>query len=104
MLKMENIEFYIKENSWLAKLAALKLKTDAVAIVFGNTIHLYHTRSDEFMQNKKWLRHELCHVMQYRQHGLIGFIVKYLYESIRHGYYNNRFEIEARNASEEVGL
>ncbi len=98
---MENIEFYIKENSWLAKIAALKLKTDAVAIVFGKTIHLYHTRGDDFLQNKKWLHHELCHVNQFRQHGFIGFIVKYLLESIRHGYYNNRFEIEARNAAEE---
>ena len=98
---MGNIEFYIKENSWLAKIAAIKLRTDAVAIVLGKTIHLYHTPKDEFLQNKKWLTHELCHVKQYKQHGLIGFIFKYLYESIRHGYHNNRFEIEARNAAKE---
>lgn len=83
-------------------MAALKLRTNAVAIVLGKTIHLHHTSKVDFLQNKKWLLHELCHVKQYRQHGFFGFILKYLFESIRHGYYNNRFEIEARNASEQA--
>lgn len=103
-MTLENIDFYIKENSWFANLAALKLRTDAVAIVLGKTIHLHHTTKADFLQNKKWLRHELCHVQQYRQHGFFGFIVKYLIESIRHGYDNNRFEIEARKAAEESNL
>jgi hypothetical protein len=33
----------IKENSWVAKLAAKKMHADKVAIVFGNTIHLHNT-------------------------------------------------------------
>lgn len=99
---MENIEFHIKENSWLAKIAALKLRKDSVAIVFGKTIHLHNTRKVDFLEDKKWLRHELCHVAQYSQHGFFGFILKYLYESLRHGYYNNRFEIEARKESEKA--
>jgi hypothetical protein len=37
-------------------------------------------------------------VQQFKQHGYIGFILKYIWESIRHGYYNNRFEKEARDA------
>ncbi len=98
---MENTDYYIKENSWLARVAALKLNTNSVAIVLGKTIHLHHTSKEEFLKNKKWLHHELCHVQQYKQYGFLGFIFKYLYESIRHGYYNNRFEIEARNAAEE---
>ena len=92
--------FYIKENSWLAKLAAKKLKRNAVAMVLGKTIHLHNTTKTEFLQDEKWLKHELCHINQFKQHGYILFIVKYLLESMRNGYYNNRFEVEARQAEE----
>ena len=87
---------YIKENSWLAKLAAAKLKTDQVAIVFGNTIHLHNTSRSEFLKNKEWLCHELKHIEQYHQYGKAGFLVKYVIEWLKRGYYNNRFEKEAR--------
>jgi hypothetical protein len=92
--------FYIKENSWLAKIAAKKLATKNVAMVLGKTIHLYNTSREEFLADKKWLKHELCHIRQYKQHGYFCFIVKYLWESMRKGYYNNRFEVEARKAEE----
>ena len=95
---MEAAFFNIKENSWLAKIAAKQLRTGSVAMVLGNTIHLYNTSKEEFLQNKTWLRHELCHIQQFRQHGLVGFIVKYVWESIKKGYYNNKFEVEARKA------
>lgn len=97
---MNNKEFKIKENSWLAKIAAKKLHAKSVAIVVGNTIHLCHTTKEEFLLDEKWLKHELCHIEQYKKYGLNGFIVRYLWESIHTGYYNNRFEIEARNAEE----
>ena len=35
------------------------------------------------------------------EHGFIGFLVKYLAESVRHGYHNNKYEKEARAAEEE---
>lgn len=89
---------YIKENSWLAKIAAAKLSSSSVAIVIGNTIHLYKTSQKKFLQNERWLKHELCHIRQFKQHGFLLFIVKYLYESIKVGYYNNKFEVEAREA------
>ncbi len=95
---MDNKDFIIKENSWLAKLAALKLGTKAVAMVLGKTIHLYNTTETEFLQDEKWVKHELCHIKQFKEHGYFLFIVKYIWESIRKGYYNNRFEIEAREA------
>jgi hypothetical protein len=88
----------IREKSWLAKIAAAKLRTKSVAMVLGSTIHLHNTTREEFLQNTKWVKHELCHVQQFKQHGYIGFILKYIWESIRHGYYNNRFEKEARDA------
>ena len=90
--------FLIKENSFLAKLAAWKLNAPHVAMVVGSTIHLHNTRCEEFLNNAKWLNHELCHIRQFRQHGFFTFILRYLWESMRKGYYNNRFEVEAREA------
>jgi hypothetical protein len=90
--------FTIKENSWIAKLAALKLHTNAVAMVLGKTIHLFNTSKEDFLKNEKWLKHELCHIRQFQQHGFITFIIKYLWESILKGYYNNKYEAEAREA------
>jgi len=94
----------IQENSWLAKLAAAKLKAGQAAIVFGNTIHLNNTSRAEFLKDKEWLCHELKHVEQYRQYGFVGFLVKYLIEWIRNGYYNNRFEKEARENESDISL
>ena len=97
---MNQSDFKIKENSWLAKLAAKKLSTKSVAMVLGKTIHLHNTTAKKFLCNEKWVKHELCHIKQFKQHGYVYFIVKYLWESISKGYYNNRFEVEARKAEE----
>ena len=90
----------IKENSWIAKLAAKKLQSNHVAIVIGNTIHLHNTTREDFLQNEKWVKHEVCHLQQFKKHGKIVFIIKYLWESLFHGYYNNKYEAEARKAEE----
>ena len=92
------VDYSIKENSWIAKLAATKLGSKRVAIVIGSTIHLHNTSKEDFLKDKRWVKHELCHVRQFHQNGFFTFIAKYLWESIKHGYYNNRFEVEARNA------
>ena len=92
------IDYSIKENSWIAKLAAIKLRSNRVAIVIGKTIHLHNTTKQEFLKDEKWVKHELCHVKQFQQNGYLFFIVKYVWESIRHGYYNNKYEVEAREA------
>jgi hypothetical protein len=96
--KIDNIDFSIKENSFLAKIAAWKLSSDNVAMVLGNTIHLYGVTTQEFLNSATWVKHELCHIKQYKQHGFIGFLVKYLWESVKVGYYKNKFEVEAREA------
>lgn len=97
---LEQIPFYIKENSWLAKIAAKKLRSSNVAMVLGKTIHLYNTSKEDFLKNKKWVKHELCHVQQFKRYGYLTFIGMYLLESLRKGYYNNKFEKEARTAEE----
>jgi|GEM_PF-868571 len=92
------LEVIIKENSFFARIAAWKLNAKSAAIVFGRTIHLYNATAQELFSNKQWLRHELKHVEQFRKHGFISFILHYLYESLRKGYYRNSFEEEARHA------
>jgi hypothetical protein len=96
------VRFYIKENSFIARIAAWKLNARQVAIVIGNTIHLHNTSQKEFMANRQWLNHELEHIRQYRKYGLIPFITRYLIESFKKGYYNNKFEVEARAAEKDV--
>jgi len=98
VLILKEHSFYIKENSLLAKIAAWKLQSSGVALVMGNTVHLHNTKKEEFLQNSRWLKHELCHIRQFQQHGYLLFIVKYLWESIKNGYYNNKYEVEARAA------
>lgn len=92
------VKYFIKENSKFAKIAAKKLRSDKAAIVIGKTIHLYNTSKQDFLKDEKWVKHELCHVKQFQQNGYLSFIIKYLWESIKHGYYNNKFEAEARKA------
>lgn len=88
----------IKENSWIAKIAAKKIQTNNVAIVIGKTIYLHNSTTNDLLQNKKWLKHEMCHVKQFQQHGFFSFIIKYLWESLKKGYYKNKYEVEAREA------
>ena len=95
-------EVRIKENSLLARIAAYKLKIKQCAIVINSTIYLHNTSRENFMANRKWLLHELKHVEQYQRYDAIRFILLYLYETVRRGYHNNRFEVEAREAEENI--
>lgn len=90
--------YRIKENSFVAKIAAWKLNAGSVAMVLGHTIHLYNTSKEDFQANERWLKHELCHVKQFEQYGFFSFVFLYLWESLNQGYNNNKFEKEARQA------
>lgn len=91
----------IKENSWIAKVAAFKLKSNRVALTLGQTIHLHNTTRSEFLKDTEWVCHELKHVEQFRHYGLIVFTFRYVAESMRKGYFNNRWEVEARQAEKD---
>ena len=80
----------------MAKIAARKLKEKKVAMVLGKTIYLHNTSKSEFLLNKRWLRHEIAHVKQFKKFGVMQFLFAYLMESFNNGYDNNRFEVEAR--------
>lgn len=88
----------IIENSWLAKLAAKKLSVQKCAMVIGTTIHLFKISKPEFLNNESLMRHEICHVFQWKRNTYIYFLFHYLYLSFRYGYFNNPYEVEAREA------
>lgn len=93
--------FTIKENSFIARLAARKLGSKNVAIVLGSRIHLYGVTKENFLGNRRWLRHELKHIEQYRRLGFWGFIATYLWQTLKVGYYRCRLECEARAAESD---
>ena len=86
----------IKENSFIARIVATLLHEESVAVVIGKTIHLWNSGKEDFLKNNKWLRHELVHIQQFKQNGFLKFLFLYLWESLKSGYYNNKFEVEAR--------
>jgi hypothetical protein len=42
------------------------------------------------------VRHEQAHWAQYQRMGMLGFYVTYIWYTMRHGYWNNPLEVEAR--------
>ena len=97
---MNKPRIYIKENSFFAKIAAKKLGAESVAMVLGKTIHLHGCTKAYFLADTRWLKHELCHIKQVEENGTILFLIKYLWESLKKGYYNNKYEVEAREAED----
>ncbi|WP_018476627.1 hypothetical protein [Pontibacter roseus] len=92
------MEYKIVEKSLFARIARMVLKSRNVAMVLGKTIHLSGVKRDAFLQDSGWLAHELCHIRQFQEHGYLRFLWLYLKESMRVGYYNNKYEVEARIA------
>ncbi|MEJ8801226.1 hypothetical protein [Pontibacter sp. H249] len=90
------MDFKIVERSLFARIARMVLKSGNVAMVLGKTIHLSGVSRDDFLRDQGWLAHELCHIRQFKEHGFFRFLWLYLVESWRVGYYNNKYEVEAR--------
>lgn len=95
-LSIENCP--IKENSFLARIAAYRLRSSRVAMVWGKQILLFGVSKNEFLASSKWVKHEMEHVRQFAYYGFFKFLFLYLIESIKNGYQNNKFEIAARRA------
>ncbi len=95
------VHIRLKENSWIAKIAARKMKAMSVALVLGKTIHLHNISKEQFKSSKRLIKHELKHVEQYARLGFVPFLLVYGWYSLRYGYYNNPLEVEARNAELE---
>lgn len=91
-------------RSPLARIARLVLRSQRVAMVVGQTVHLSGATREQFLADAEWVAHELVHLRQYREHGLLPFLWKYLVESARVGYYHNKYEVEARAEARRVVL
>lgn len=78
------------------------MRSPCIAIVFGRVIHLHGVSREDFLANIRWVRHEVRHVRQYRQHGFWPFLWRYLIDWVRFGYYNIPFEKDARQAEKNV--
>lgn len=92
------MDYKIVEKSLFARIARMVLKSSNVAMVLGKTIHLSGVDRSSFLKDEGWVAHELCHIRQFREHGFYRFLWLYLRESMRVGYYNNKYEVEARKA------
>jgi len=57
-------------------------------------IYLHPTR----LNDTALIRHEMKHVEQMKRDGVATFMIKYVWWSVRYGYFNNPYEIEAREA------
>ncbi|MCS6824341.1 MAG: hypothetical protein NZ529_08600 [Cytophagaceae bacterium] len=88
----------IKENSRYAHIARWYMRCPDIAMVLGDTIHLSGVSKHAFLQDKKWLAHEMKHIEQFKKYGFVTFTFLYLLEWIKHGYHKNKFEVEARLA------
>ena len=87
-------------NSPLARVARLVLgNKGSVAMVLGQTVHLSGATRAEFLADPEWVAHEEVHLRQVRDLGLARFLYQYLIESARVGYYQNKFEVEAREGA-----
>jgi hypothetical protein len=93
----------IKENSWIARIAARRMKFPRIAIVLGRTIHLHNATLTTFINSRRWVLHELKHVEQFER-GFLLFAWQYLADYAKNGYYQNKFEIEARAAEADDSL
>ena len=79
----------VVEHSWFAR-----LHWNATATTRRQRIYLRGSAED-FFKDAALMMHEYCHVMNQWEPGLLT-IRRYIIEWLRHGYWDNRFEIEAR--------
>jgi Domain of unknown function (DUF4157) len=71
-----------------------RLHPRAVATTRRRRIYLRGSAQDFF--GDPWLMlHEYCHVLKQWEPGSLT-VARYCLECLRHGYWNNRFEVEAR--------
>lgn len=88
----------IQEQAWLAWLAARCLGTRRVAVAWRSSILLWGVNRPDFLANAAWVRHEVCHLKQYRRYGTAGFLLRYGLGWLRYGYQQHPMELEARAA------
>lgn len=82
-------------NSRLAKLVAKLAGWRQAGITLGQTTY-YSVSSEVVDADHSWRSHENWHKVQWRRDGRLKFACLYLWYTLRHGYQNNPYEVEAR--------
>jgi len=82
------------EHSWFARLHG------ACATTRLDRIYLRGSAAD-FFCNPWLMLHEYCHVLRQWQTGSLT-VSRYVRELLRRGYWNNRFEVEARKFADQL--
>src|SRR6202047_5633284 len=86
----------VSEHSWF-----VRLHGRALATTRPQRIYLRGSAA-EFFANPWLMLHEYCHVIRQWQPGTLT-AARYLLECLRRGYWNNRFEVEARAFADTNG-
>lgn len=82
----------IREGRWIPALGGWlgRMRGPAAAVTLRRTIIVHR----DVRLSRRLLVHELEHVRQWTEDPL--FPLRYTWESLRHGYWNNRYEQQAR--------
>lgn len=72
----------------------VRLHPRAIATTRRRRIYL-HGAAQEFFEDPWLMLHEYCHVLRQWEPGELT-VARYCLECLRKGYWNNRFEVEAR--------
>ena len=76
--------------------AAVTMAASLVAIILLNSVPI---TGDTWLA---LLRHERKHLAQIERDGRLQFSIKYTWWTLRHGYWNNPYEVEARAAESKT--
>lgn len=89
----------IVRGRWIPALSGrlAGMRRAAAAVTIGRTIVVH----DDVALTDRLLRHELEHVRQWGAQPL-AFPVLYLWQHLRHGYRDNRYEVAARAAEADA--
>jgi hypothetical protein len=90
--EVDRVEVY--EYSWFARFHARALATTR-----RRRIYLRDSAA-AFFQRPNMVLHEYCHVLKQWESGRLT-VLRYLLEWFRRGYWDNRFEIEAREFADD---
>ncbi len=77
----------------------VRLHGRAIATTRRRRIYLRGS-ADEFFQNPWLMLHEYCHVLKQWEPRTLT-VTRYVLECVRRGYWNNQFEVEARQFADE---
>jgi len=87
-----------KYNHWFPQLINVGAITLYPFILYSRSKPYLSARSDYL---KALFKHEYIHIEQVRRMGWFRFYFLYIIESIRNGYEDNKYEVEAHNRQHE---